>query len=77
MSAAAPHALQQLDHLADGVVAMQRRAADRAVARAGEQRDHALDPARQPHRNALAGLDAAPREIGGQRIGGVDQLRDR
>ena len=66
--------LQQLDHLADGVVAMQRRAADRAVARAGEQRHHALDPARQPHRDALARLDAAPRQIRRQRIGGVDKL---
>ncbi len=66
--------LQQFDDLANRVVAMQRRAADRAVARAGEQRHHSLDPARQPHRDALARLDTAPRQIRRQRIGGVDKL---
>ena len=47
------HAVDQRDDLANRVVAMQRRAADIAVARTGEQRDRGLDPARQPHRDAI------------------------
>src|SRR5690348_11553887 len=66
-------AAQELEDLGRGVVAMERRAAHVAVARAGEQRHHALDPARQPDRDALTGLEAARRKVRGERIGGIAQ----
>src|SRR5712671_5637610 len=59
---------QQLEDLGARVVAMKRRAAHIAVARAGEQRDHAFHPARQPNRHALARPDAARREIRRQHV---------
>ena len=67
-------ALHQLDDVARGVVAVQRRAADRAALGAGQQRHHALDPARQPDPDALASSHAMHGEIGGQRIGRRQQL---
>ncbi len=51
-------ALKEADDLGDGVVLVQRRVADIAVARAGEENDYRLDPVGQPHRNALAALQA-------------------
>ena len=45
-----------------------------SVARAGEQRDDAFNPARQPDRDALAGLDPTACEVGGERVGGVQKL---
>ena len=59
---------QQRDDLADRVVLVQRRIADVAVARAGEQDRHGLDPVRQPDRNPLAAFDAGLFEIGGNRV---------
>ena len=53
---------------------MQRRRADVAVARAGEQRDDRFNAARQPDRNALALFQPAREKIGGERIGTLDQL---
>ena len=67
-------ALHQLDHLADRVVAVQRRAADRAALGAGEQRHHALDPALQPDADPLARPHAMRGEIGRERVGGFQQL---
>ena len=56
------------------MVAVQRRAADRAAFGAGEQRHHALDPARQPDTDALAGAYTVAGEVGGKRIGRGQQL---
>ena len=56
------HPVDQRDDLLDRVVAVQRRAADIAVARTGQQRDRGLDPARQPHRDALAGPHSVARK---------------
>jgi hypothetical protein len=58
----------------DGVVAMQRRAAHIALARAGDERDRGLDRAGQPHRDAIAGAQSAAGEIAGERIGRHHQL---
>ena len=69
------HPVDQRDDLVDRVVAVQRRAADIAVARAGQQRDRGLDPARQPYRDALAGPHAVARKTGREPVGGGDQRR--
>ena len=56
------------------MVAMQRRAAHVAVARASEHGDSDFDAALQPDGDALAGADAARRHLGGKAVGGIDQL---
>ncbi len=58
-------AREQADDVADRVITVQRRAADIAGARAGEQRDHGLDAAGQPDGDALTRPHAARREIVG------------
>jgi len=67
------HAVHQGNNFADRVVAMQRRAADIAIARAGEQRDGSLRAARQPHSNTLPGWDATAGEARGQPVSGLHQ----
>ncbi len=67
------HPFDQPNDFADRMVAVQRRTADIAVARAGEQGNGGLYSARQPNRDALAWPDAAAGEVGGQPVGGIDQ----
>jgi hypothetical protein len=57
------HAADQRGNLPNRVVTMQGRAADVAVARAGEQHDRGLDPARQPHGDAMTRADAVVRKM--------------
>ncbi len=66
------HAVDQRQHFVDGMAAMERGATDIAIARAGDQRDRSLDPARQPHRDALPGSQALAREARGEPVGGAD-----
>jgi len=47
----------------NGVIAMQRRGADVAVAGAGEQRDRGLDPARQPYGDTITRAYAVAGEV--------------
>ena len=68
------HAVDQGDDLANRMAAMQRRAADIAVARAGEQHDGGLHPARQPHGDTLAGPYAVAGQARGHPVSGVHQL---
>src|SRR5687767_12866443 len=70
-----PYAFEQFENIADRVVAVKRRAADRAVTRAGKQRHHALDPAWQPDGYAFARFDASLSKIGGKRIRGAGKLK--
>ncbi len=68
-------AREQLQHFAGGVVLVQRRIAHIAVARAGKQDDDRLRPARQPHRDALAALDAGAVQILGHAVHPCEQTR--
>ncbi len=61
-------ALEQHDDLGDGVVLVQRRRADVAVARTGEQGDHAFGAGGQPHGDALPGAHARAMQVLGHRI---------
>jgi hypothetical protein len=67
------HAVDQRHHFASGVAAVQGRAADIGVARAGDERDRGLDPARQPHRDALSRVEALSGEARGQPVSRLDQ----
>ncbi len=67
-------ALEELHDLGDGVVLVQRRVADVAVPRAGEQRHHALGARGQPHGDALAAPHAGPVQARGQRVDPGEQL---
>jgi hypothetical protein len=67
-------AVDQRSDLADRMAAMQGRAADIAAARAGDQRDRCLDPARQPDGDAVTGADAVAGEMRPQPVGGRNQL---
>jgi hypothetical protein len=54
---------------------MQGRTANIAVAGASEQRDRGLDPARQPHGDAITGADVVAREMRRQPVRGSHQFR--
>ena len=68
------HLVNQRDDLVNRVIAMQRRAADVAVAGAGEQRDRGLDPARQPYGDTITRAYAVAGEVRCQPVRGSDQL---
>ena len=57
------------------MITVKRWAADEAAARAGQQRHRRLDAAGQPDRDARARLQAARRQIGGEAVCGLDELR--
>ncbi len=61
-------AFEELHDFGDGVVLVQRRAADIAVAGAREQRYDALDAGRQPDRHALAAANAVKVQALGDRV---------
>src|SRR5436309_1402970 len=67
------HTLDKRRDIADGVVAMQRWAADVAVGRAGGQCDRGLDAARQPYRYALSAAQAMPGKSGREPVGSGDE----